>query len=141
MDGWILTDDSELYRHKKTEEVEEDLQWGPFLGAEETPSAGRKNEGVPSRDGEGADEEVLLSGEMGREVEVGGEDVGEVWGRPRVCGVVGHGSGLPESRGRRRGDGGKDEDGTGEEKGEEETGRAWEGKVAVWRPKYTRRRR
>ena len=39
------------------------------------------------------------------------------------------------------GDGGKDEDGTGEEKGEEETGRAWEGKVAVWRPKYTGRRR
>ena len=31
----LLTDNSELDRHEKPEEVEEDLQWGPFLSPEE----------------------------------------------------------------------------------------------------------
>jgi len=50
----------ELNRHEKPQEVEEDLEDGPFLGLEEPPSARRKNEGVPSCNCKGADKEVFM---------------------------------------------------------------------------------
>lgn len=58
--------------------MEEDLQRRPFTRAEETPSARRENEGVPSGHGKSADEEVLVGGEMRGQVEVGREDLREV---------------------------------------------------------------
>ena len=77
----LLTDNSELDRHVESKDVEDDLERGPFLCAEEPPSPWRQDEGVPCSDGESTDEEVLVSGEMRREVEGGGED---------VCWVDGH---------------------------------------------------
>ena len=116
--------------------MEENLQGRPFLGAEKTPGAGGKNEGVPGCNSEGADEEILLGGKMSRKVEVVWEDLGKVGGR-RVGRVVGHGGGLPESRATKRGaEGGRG--GDEREMGGGETGRAWEEKVAVWRAKDTR---
>jgi len=67
-------DDDELNGHQQTEEVKGDLHDGPFLALEELPCARRKDEGVPGSDGQGADEEILVGAEMGREVEVGGKE-------------------------------------------------------------------
>ena len=78
----LLTDNSELDRHVESKDVEDDLEWGPFLCAEEPPCPWRQDEGVPCSDGERTDEEVLVSREMRREVERRGED---------VCWVDGHG--------------------------------------------------
>ena len=69
--------------------MEENLQGWPFLSAQKPPCARRENESIPSGYSERADEEVLVRGEMGREVEVRGEDVGEVGG----AGVGGVGGG------------------------------------------------
>lgn len=68
-DATRLTDDDKLDGHENSEKVEDDLKGGPARRPEETPGAGREDEGVPCCDGEGADEEVLVSTEMGREIE------------------------------------------------------------------------
>ena len=68
--------------------MEDDLKDGPFLGLEEPPGTGTEDKSVPCGDGEGTDEEVLVSGQVGGEVERGreeGRDVGGVHDR-RVLG-------------------------------------------------------
>ena len=47
----------------------DDLEHGPFLGAKELPGPRGENEGVPSGDGQRADEKVLVRRQMGRELE------------------------------------------------------------------------
>lgn len=54
------TDYSELDRHVESKDVEDDLEWGPFLCAEEPPCPWRQDEGVPCSDCERTDEEVLV---------------------------------------------------------------------------------
>jgi len=76
--------DDPLCRHEDAQEVEEDLEGRPSWGAEETPGAGGEHESIPGCDGEGADKEVLVGTEMGREVEGGGESSGGhggIWGK------------------------------------------------------------
>ena len=63
------TDDSEDNGHEDPDEVVDDFEHGPFLGAEEFPGPWGENEGVPSGDGQGADEEVLVGGQVGWKLE------------------------------------------------------------------------
>jgi hypothetical protein len=60
--------------------VEYDLENGPFLGLEEPPRTGAEDECVPCGNGKGTDEEVFVGGQMGREVEGGREESGDIWG-------------------------------------------------------------
>jgi len=60
--------------------VEDDLENGPFLGLEEPPRTGAEDKSVPCCDGEGADEEVFVSRQVGWEVERGREKGRDVWG-------------------------------------------------------------
>ena len=54
------TSDRKLDGHKEPQKVEGNLQNGPFLGPEEPVRPRGKDEGVPSGDGEGTYEEVLV---------------------------------------------------------------------------------
>lgn len=74
----VLTDNGELYRHEEPKEVEQELQWWPFLSLEEPPGSRGQNQGVPSGDGKRAHEEVLVCRQMRRKIEVGREDLREV---------------------------------------------------------------
>lgn len=60
----IRTDYGELYWHEDAEEVEENLEGRPLMGAEETPCAGGEDKSVPGSNSEGADIEVFVGGEM-----------------------------------------------------------------------------
>ena len=114
------TDDSEDDRHEDPDKVVDDFEHRPFLGAKEFPGPRGENEGVPSGDGQGADEEVLVGGQVGWKLEgvwkeacVGfgvssGGEVRMFWGRTDD---VGHGceretttteggEGSPRTRGR-----------------------------------------
>lgn len=51
------------------EEVEEDLENGPTWGLEQAPGAGGEDEGVPCGNCKCADKEVLVSAEVGREIQ------------------------------------------------------------------------
>jgi hypothetical protein len=63
------TDDGELDGHQESHDIKQDLKERPFRSFEEPPGAWGENESVPCCDGEGADKEVLVSREMGGEVE------------------------------------------------------------------------
>jgi len=60
--------------------MEENLEDRPALGFEEPPSSRGEYKGVPCRDSEGADEEILVRAEMGREI----QRVGKLKGVGRV---------------------------------------------------------
>jgi hypothetical protein len=62
MERTRLTNDDKLSGHQYAEDVEDDLENGPFLGLEEPPGTGAKDECVPCGDGKGTDEEVFVSG-------------------------------------------------------------------------------
>lgn len=70
----VLTDDCKLDRHVEPQDMEEDLQRRPLRGPEESPGPRGQHQGVPCGDGERADEEVLVGGQVGREVEGVGKD-------------------------------------------------------------------
>jgi hypothetical protein len=91
MEKMKLTDDDKLSRHKYAEDVEDNLEDGPFLGLEEPPGTGTEDECVPCGDGQGANEEVFVSGQVDGEVERGREESGDVWGAHgrRVAGWMG----------------------------------------------------
>jgi len=72
----MRTDYDKLNGHEVSEEVEEDLEDGPTWGLEQAPGAGGEDEGIPCGDGECADEEVLVSTEVRREVQRRRELVG-----------------------------------------------------------------
>ena len=57
-----LTNDDKLGGHEYTEEMEDDLENGPFLGLEQPPRTGAEDECVPCGDGKGTNEEILVSG-------------------------------------------------------------------------------
>lgn len=67
--------------------MEENLKTRPARSFEETPCPGGENEGIPSSDCECADEEVLVCAEMGRKIERGREEGGDVWSRHGGMGV------------------------------------------------------
>ena len=61
----IHTNYDKLSGHEESEDMENDLEDGPFLGLEEPPGAGAEDECIPCSYGECADEEVLVGGEVG----------------------------------------------------------------------------
>jgi len=63
------TNDGEDDRHEDSDKVVDDFEYRPFLGAKEFPGPWGENEGVPSGDGERADEEVLVGGQVGWKLE------------------------------------------------------------------------
>jgi len=63
------TGDSEDNGHEDPDKVVDDFEHGPFLGAKELPGPWGENEGVPSGDGQGAHEEVLVGGQVGWKLE------------------------------------------------------------------------
>lgn len=67
--------------------MEEDFQSGPSGTLEESPSSWGKDEGVPSSDCEGTNEEILVSAEMGREVKGVWEEGSDVWSRHGWVGI------------------------------------------------------
>jgi hypothetical protein len=69
-----LTDNDKLCRHEESEDMEDDLKDGPFLGLEEPPGAGAEDEGVPCGYCERADEKVFVGGQVGGQVERGREE-------------------------------------------------------------------
>jgi hypothetical protein len=66
------TDDCELDGHQESQDIKQDLEERPFRSFEEPPGAWGENESVPGCNSESADEEILVSGEMGREIKRGG---------------------------------------------------------------------
>jgi hypothetical protein len=67
------TNNGELNRHQGSQEIKQDLENRPTLSLPKPPRARKENKGVPCCNSEGADEKVLVSGEMRGEVERGGE--------------------------------------------------------------------
>ena len=67
--GLRRTDDGEDNWHEDSDKVVDDFEHGPFLGAKKLPGPWGENEGVPSGDGQGAHEEVLVGGQVGWELE------------------------------------------------------------------------
>jgi len=68
-DGIERTGDGETNRHEDPDKMVDDFERRPFLCTEELPGPRGKNEGVPSGDGQRADEKVLVSREVGRKLE------------------------------------------------------------------------
>ena len=67
--GLRRTGNSEDDRHKDSDKVVDDFKHWPFLGAKKFPGPWGENEGVPSGDGQGAHEEVLVCGQVGWKLE------------------------------------------------------------------------
>lgn len=93
----------------------DNLEHGPFLGAEEFPGPRGKNEGIPSGDRQRAHEKVLMRRKMGRELEGVGKEacVGSAvssrtekreirWGRTDDVGHGWEGGRTAEGEGGRR---------------------------------------
>lgn len=69
MGGEQLTDDGEFEGHEYAEEMEKDLENGPFASAHESPGPGREDESIPCCDSQCADEKILVCTEMGRKIQ------------------------------------------------------------------------
>ena len=67
--GLGRTGDGEANWHKESDEMVDDFERRPFLGAKKLPGPRGENEGVPSGDGQRAYEKILVSREVGRELE------------------------------------------------------------------------
>ena len=76
----------EAYRHEEPDEVVDDLEHRPFLGAEKLPGPWGEHEGVPGGDGQGADEKVLVGRQVGRKLE-------GVWKKACIRSAVSSGGG------------------------------------------------
>ena len=76
------TDDSKLNRHEDAKKREENFKNRPARSLHEAPSPRGKNKCIPCSHSESADEKILVSAEMRREVERRRED----WGGHGVVG-------------------------------------------------------
>jgi hypothetical protein len=68
-----LTDDGKLEGHKDAQEVEKDLENGPFTGAHKAPGPWRQDQSVPCCDSQCADQEVLVGGQVRGQIEAVGK--------------------------------------------------------------------